>query len=123
MINWETVEGVIAGLTDAAALGQRLRQLQIADSKAADLERLEKKYATADSLRAEAAAMLSRASKMQTELAHREAGLQPREAKLDERERRLAAREEALAVRERQVEARHAHLSEIASRFSVETAA
>lgn len=115
-IDWGTVEGVIAGLTDAEALQLRLNQLKGATIAAEQLAQLKARYETADKLRAEGAAMLARASAMQTEAARARDALQPREARLDERERRVAAREEACAVRECQAEGRLRDLQEIAKR-------
>src|SRR5689334_8720918 len=119
-INWETVEGAIAGLTDADALKAKLNQLKGAAEQAdRRIAELKGRYETADKLRAEAAAVLVKAQEKEAGLVRREAAIAPREKELDSRAKQLDERENAVARRERAAEQRHAHLTEIARTAAV----
>jgi hypothetical protein len=116
-INWDSVEGAIAGLTDAPVFEERLKQLKAATGDVARAAAAKARYDTAQQVHADAAAMLVKAREHIADLSRQADVWIAREKELLEREKRLAEREDEVTRREREVEQKREHLVEVAKRY------
>jgi hypothetical protein len=117
-IDWETVAGILAGVTDKEAHIRRLQELKAAtidaDRRVAEAEKLKTRYESAASLHAEAAALLLKANVERAALVEREQAVAATERKLSDREAAVEEREQAVVVHQRLLQQRADHLDEIA---------